>query len=47
MNTYFRDEDEALVVTIDGTTTYHAADVSIFDVAAENGLTKADFELLS
>jgi len=45
--TFWREEDEALAVSIDGKVTYYGADESIMDVAASLGLTRDDFEYLA
>jgi hypothetical protein len=44
---YWREEDEALAVSVNGTVTYYGADDSIMDVAAAMGLTKEDFTHLA
>ena len=42
--TYWREDDDALAVSINGTVTYQYD--NIFEAAADLGLTKDDFELL-
>lgn len=44
---FWREDDEALAVSVDGEVTYYSADASIFEVAESMGLTRDDFEYLS
>lgn len=46
MNEYWREDDDALAVSVDGVVSYYGSDVSIMDVAASAGLTKDDYEYL-
>ena len=44
---YWREDDDALAVSINNTVTYYSSDDSIIDVAADLGLTRDDFDYIS